>query len=316
MIVTQNQLDRRIAEVTASVRDPRIGLFGPDSMTWRISRESIVFLGAGRAALLQLAHPYVAHAIEQHSATRADPVGRFNRTFLHVYGMIFGDLESAVTASRRVRKVHDRIHGAIDEDVGRFARGHRYTAHDEGGLLWVFATLIETSVMAYELGVGTLSPADKDAYYQESKIFGSLFGISDEALPRDWPAFKRYCEEMAAGDALAVGRPAQETARFLLTPPRGVLGPLGRGYAALTTGLLPPRIREGFGLPFGPAEQASYQRTLRAVKRGWPLLPDRARWLPDYVEALRRLDGRPRPDRLGRAVQQRILDSIKPERAG
>ena len=312
MIVTQSQLERRIAEATARADDPRVGLFGPDSMTWRISRESVVFLGAGRAALLQLAHPYVAHGIEQHSATRADPVGRFNRTFLHVYGMIFGDLESVVTASLRVRKVHDRIHGAIDEDVGRFPRGHRYTAHDEGALLWVFATLIETGVMAYELGVARLSPGEKDAYYQESKIFGSLFGISDEALPADWPAFKRYCEEMAAGDALAVGRPARETARFLLTPPRGVLGPFMRGYAALTTGLLPPRIREGFGLPFGPAEEASFHRTLWAVTRGWPLLPDRARWVPDYVEARRRLDGRPRRDRLGRAVQQLILGSIKP----
>ena len=316
MIVTQSQLERRIAEVAARTRDPRIGLFGPDSMTWRISRESIVFLGAGRAALLQLAHPYVAHAIEQHSATRADPVGRFNRTFLHVYGMIFGDLESAITASRRVRKVHDRVHGAMDEDVGRYARGHRYTAHEEGALLWVFATLIETSVMAYELGVDRLSPGEKEAYYQEIKLFGGLFGISDAAMPYDWPAFKRYCEEMAAGDELGVGRPARETARFLLTPPRGALGPFVRSYSALTTGLLPPRIREGFGLPFGPVEEASFQRTLWAVERAWPLLPDRARWVPDYVEARRRLDGRPRPDKLGRAVQQMILSSVKPQRAG
>lgn len=316
MIVTQSQLERRIAEISAGVKDPRAGLFGPGSMTWRISRESIVFLGAGRAALLQLAHPYVAHGIEQHSATRADPVGRFNRTFLHVYGMIFGDLESAVGASLGVRKVHDRVHGPIDEDVGRYARGHRYTAHDEPALFWVFATLIETSVMAYELGVGRLSPAEKDTYYQESKLFAALFGIAEEAMPPDWPAFKRYCDEMTSGDALAVGRPARETARFLLTPPRGVLGPFMRGYAALTTGLLPPRIREGFGLPFGPAEQASFRRTLRAVERLWPLLPDRLRWVPDYVEARRRLEGRPRPDKVGRAVQQRILGSVKPQRAG
>ncbi|MEP7120256.1 MAG: oxygenase MpaB family protein [Byssovorax sp.] len=316
MIVTQSQLERRIAEISAGVKDPRAGLFGPGSMTWRISRESIVFLGAGRAALLQLAHPYVAHGIEQHSATRADPVGRFNRTFLHVYGMIFGDLESAVTAARRVRKVHDRIHGVIDEDVGRYPRGHRYTAHDEPALLWVFATLTETSVMAYELGVGRLSAAEKDAYYQEIKLFAGLFGIAEAAMPPDWPAFKRYCEETMACDAVAVGRPARETARFLLTPPRGVLGPFMRSYAALTTGLLPPRLREAFGLAFGPAEEASFRRTLRAVELGWPLLPDRLRWVPDYVEARRRIEGRPRPDKLGRAVQQAILSSVKPRPPG
>jgi uncharacterized protein (DUF2236 family) len=85
-----------------------------------------------------------------------------------------------------------------------------------------------------------------------------------------------------------------------------------RAYGALTSGLLPPRIREGYGLPFGPAEQASCARTLRAVKSAWPLVPDRFRWIPDYVEARRRLEGRARPDKLGRAVQQLILSSVKP----
>jgi uncharacterized protein (DUF2236 family) len=312
MIVTRSQIDRRLEEIQAGVKDPRCGLFGPGSMTWRLSRESIVFLGAGRAALLQLAHPYVAHAIEQHSATRADPIGRFNRTFLHVYGMLFGDLESALTASRRVRGVHDRIHGPVDEDVGRYRRGHRYTAHDESALLWVFATLVETTVMSYEIGIATLSPAEKEAYYQESKLFAALFGISDEALPADWPAFKRYCADMAASDALAVGRPARETAGFLLSQTRTMTRPFMRVYAALTTGLLPPRIREGYGLPFGPAEEATYRSTLRAVARVWPLLPERTRWVPDYVEARRRVAGRPRTDKLGRSVQQMILSSIRP----
>ena len=214
--------------------------------------------------------------------------------------------------TRRVRGVHDRIHGPIDEDGGRYHRGQRYTAHDEGSLLWVHATLVETTVMAYELGIATLSPAEKEAYYQESKLFGALFGISEEALPPDWPAFKRYCEDMAASDALAVGRPARETARFLLSDTRAMTRPFMRVYSALTTGLLPPRIREEYGLPFGPAEEATYRGTLRAVKRVWPLLPDRTRWVPDYVEARRRLAGRPREDRLGRSVQQMILSSVRP----
>jgi uncharacterized protein (DUF2236 family) len=312
MIVTRSQIDRRLEEIQARVKDPRCGLFGPDSMTWRLARESVVFLGAGRAALLQLAHPYVAHAVEQHSATRADPVGRFNRTFLHVYGMIFGDLESALTAARRVRGVHDHIHGPVDEDVGRYRRGQRYTAHDESALLWVFATLVETTVMAYELGITTLSPAEKAAYYQESKLFGALFGISEEALPPDWPAFQRYCADTAASDALAVGRPARETASFLLSQARTVTRPFMRVYTALTTGLLPPPIREGYGLPFGPVEEATFRGTLRAVKRVWPHLPERTRWVPDYVEARRRLAGRPRRDRLGRSVQQMILSSVRP----
>jgi uncharacterized protein (DUF2236 family) len=118
MIVGRQDFERAIARVREGVKDPAAGLYGPGTMTWRISRESVVFLGAGRAALLQLAHPYVAHAIAQHSETKRDPVGRFNRTFSNVYGMVFGDLDTAVAAARRVRGVHDRIQGPIDEDVG------------------------------------------------------------------------------------------------------------------------------------------------------------------------------------------------------
>src|SRR5262245_31878617 len=74
----------RLARLRAEVRDPRAGLFGPGSKVWEVNKEAISFLGGGRAALLQLAHPWVAWAIEHHSSTREDPVGRFQRTFLHV----------------------------------------------------------------------------------------------------------------------------------------------------------------------------------------------------------------------------------------
>src|SRR5271154_3167971 len=99
VLITHRQLDDELERVRAGVRHPAEGLFGPGSVTWRISQDALVFLGAGRAALLQLAHPYVAHAIEQHSETRRDPIGRFNRTFLHVYGMIFGDLDAAIASA-------------------------------------------------------------------------------------------------------------------------------------------------------------------------------------------------------------------------
>jgi hypothetical protein len=73
-------LEKELARVRAGTADPVAGIFGPRSLTWQIDREAAVFLGAGRALLLQLAHPWVAAAIEQHSHAFADPVGRFHRT--------------------------------------------------------------------------------------------------------------------------------------------------------------------------------------------------------------------------------------------
>src|SRR5580700_3407648 len=75
--------------------EPRNGFFGPDSVTWRVNRESAVFLGAGRAALLQLAHPWVAASLAQHSNLLHDPIGRFHSTFRVIYTMLFGSRAQA-----------------------------------------------------------------------------------------------------------------------------------------------------------------------------------------------------------------------------
>jgi uncharacterized protein (DUF2236 family) len=312
MIVTRRDLDAELERARAEAGDPAHGLFGPESVTWRVSRDSIVFLGAGRAALLQLAHPYVAHAIEQHSETQRDPVGRFNRTFSHVYGMIFGDLDGALGAARRVRGVHDGVNGHIDEDVGGLSRGHRYHANEAGALLWVYATLIETAVMTHEVGFGPLSPEDRDRYYQEARRFGRLFGLGDGMLPPSWEAFTAYCAGMYAGDALAVGRPAREIATFLLAPPSLPFRPAMRWYRTLTAGLMPPRLREAYGLPFSRLDGFVYEGSLRALRAGWTHLPDRVRLRPEYIEARRRLAGHPRPDRLGRALEQAVLRGVRP----
>jgi uncharacterized protein (DUF2236 family) len=96
MVVKRRDLEDLLAELTRSVSDPREGLFGPGSISWRVNREAILFAGGGRAALLQLAHPAVSHAIEQHSPTRSDPTGRFVRTFTQVFTMLIGDVASTL----------------------------------------------------------------------------------------------------------------------------------------------------------------------------------------------------------------------------
>jgi hypothetical protein len=93
-------LEQALEIVRAGAAGPAEGVFGPGSMFWRINREAIVFLGAGRALLLQLAHPWVAAAITEHSRAGDDPIGRFHRTFGVVYTMVFGSLEQALEVAR------------------------------------------------------------------------------------------------------------------------------------------------------------------------------------------------------------------------
>jgi uncharacterized protein (DUF2236 family) len=311
--VGREDLEAMLAALRAEIPDPRAGLCGPGSITWQVNREAVILLGGGRAALLQLAHPFVAHAIDQHSATKSDPIGRFRRTFQHVFAMVFGDLEHAEEHARRVHAVHARIRGAIDEHVGPHARGARYAANDEAALFWVQATLIDTALLVHEQFVRPLTEHERERYYAESRRFARLFGIPDRVMPGDCAAFRSYMDAMLHGTTLAVGRPALELRRFLLQPPRAVHRPMTAWYRAYTASLLSPRLRAAFELPFGRREQLALAATVPAVRAAVRRLPKRLRYFPDYVEAMRRIEGKPARDPIGRALERLALEAIRPD---
>lgn len=334
MIVGKRELEAFIAELEAGVVDPRAGFFGPDSAMWRVSRESILFLGGGRAALLQLAHPYVATAVAHHSSatprapgappgsrpggpggsSEPDLAGRFQRTFLHVFAIVFGDVASAVASARRVHGLHRTIGGALDEALGPWPRGHRYEANDEDALLWVHATLVDTAVLVYETCVRKLTDAEREAHYQDTRKFARLFGISDRVLPPDWPAFRRYFDGVVASDVLTVGEAGRRMGRFLLTPPNAAVTPMWKWYAVVTSGLLPEHVRRGFGMRWGRRDRALSAATLAALRAMWRRLPPQVRFLPAYLDARRRLRGDPSRDPVGAVAEKIVLGALRLER--
>src|SRR5271165_3225561 len=121
-IVSAAYLERLLGEVARSSAGTSAGLFGPDSVSWKINREAALFLAAGRATLLQLAHPWVAAAIAEHSRSLHDPIGRLHQTFRVMFTMVFGSTEQAVTAARHLHRRHDGVRGKIPEVAGEFAK--------------------------------------------------------------------------------------------------------------------------------------------------------------------------------------------------
>jgi uncharacterized protein (DUF2236 family) len=301
-----------LSEVASSCRNPQEGLFGPHSVSWELGREAFVFLGGGRAALLQTAHPFVAHAVDQHSQTKTDPLGRFHRTFEAVYGIVFGDVQHALRMARNVHHIHDGIQGLIREDVGRFQRGDAYLALDVEALLWVHATLIDTAIYVHELMNGPMPLPKKEAYYQESKIFARLFGVPSDALPSNWEAFEVYFDQTVHSSMISVGEPAKEIAEFLFSSPRPAAHAVMTWFRLVTAGLLPEPVREGYGMRFNLADRVLFETSIVALRNTLPRLPPRLRFTPAYVEAKRRVEGRPAVDPAGRKVEQMVLDFIQP----
>jgi uncharacterized protein (DUF2236 family) len=304
--VREIELALRPAELPAGVAGPRAGMFGPGSPAWEVHAPSVIFLGAGRAALLQLAHPWVAAAIRTHSAVAGDALGRFRRTFEAVLDMLFGDWEAAEAAALRVHAVHRTIHGAMPEAAGAFAAGSPYRALDVPALRWVHATLCDTSLQMYETLVRTLDAAEREAYYADSRRFAGLFGLRAVDLPESAVAFDRYFRAMCDGPLLGASEETAAFARALMRPRHRALRPVFAVYARLTAQWLPEGVRAAMGLPAPrPLDRALLRASVGAL-RTWPLWPRSLRYLPAYLRAVERCGGPPTP-RLARLVERQLF---------
>jgi len=286
-LVSRTDLETLLTAVGGNVTDARAGVFGPASVVWKISRESALFLAAGRAALLQLAHPWVAAAIAQHSTVLHAPIARFHNTFRIVFTVIFGTSEQALAAARYLHTLHTRIRGELTEAVGPWGRGTSYEANEIAALRWVHATLIESAVLAYE-AVLPLNAAEREQYYQQSKLQAAFFGIPAAALPGDWAAFSEYNRQMAS--ELAVSPAARSMGQDILRGAGSWIHP-PRWYRALTAEWMPPRLREEFGLVFTAADQRAAAQAGTWLPRAYRALPPAVRYVGPYREALARLSG-------------------------
>ena len=222
------------------------GLFGPGSAAWRLHREAMLLLGAGpRALLMQLAHPAVAAGVAEHSDFRADPWRRLDGTFRSYLRIVFG---TTVAARDEVRRLN-RIHRAI--------RGTGYAATDPELALWVHATLVDSTMAVNDAWNGPLDRDRAARFHDEMRPIGRAFGIPDAMLPADLDAFGRTSPTRSDrmgrpgrghGAGAGVGRAAPATPRGAGTVP---LDPRLHGWTLWPAiGLLPPRIRRGYGLPW------------------------------------------------------------------
>jgi uncharacterized protein (DUF2236 family) len=294
-LLSEDDLENSLATVCEAAAGANEGVFGPASLTWRLDREAAVFLGAGRALLLQLAHPWVAAAIAEHSRTLADPIGRFHRTFNTVFTMVFGTLDQALAAAHRLHRRHAAVTGILPWTAGRFAAGSHYSANELSALLWVHATLVETALLTHDLVLPPLTNSEREKYWDEARLFAALFGIRQVDLPSNWTSFTAYNEAMSRSDILTVSPAARDIAQQIFCG-RATKLPVPKWYLALTAHLLPERLRGEFGLTFGEREQRSMSVALALIRRLYPRLPMRMRAVGPYQEALARLQGKRQPD--------------------
>jgi uncharacterized protein (DUF2236 family) len=247
----------------------RPGLFDEHSITRRVNRENILLLGGGRALLMQLAHPKVAAGVDEHSDFRTHPIRRLRRTIRMTMAIVFGDRETALAAARGVNQVHARV------------QGRDYRALDPELLLWVYATLADTALVTYETFVQPLLPGEREEFHEEFKLLGELLGIPHERFPTTVADFDAYVEQMVSTGPVRVDARARELAAQVMRPRARLLpGPVMLPLNVVTTGLLPPALREQYGLAWGPRQQRAYRIAIAVVPRVIALTPPLLRVWP------------------------------------
>ena len=145
--------------------------------------------------------------------------------------------------------------------------------------MWVQVTLVLTSLRLYELVLGRLSDADRDAYWSEARSFAAELGATEGTLPRAYADVVRYEREMLA-DEVVPDESSVAVARDVLRPLRWLPDHLYWPFDAFTAGLLPPSLRLAFGLPWRAPEQFWFRFVIVALRRVVRRLPERIRVVP------------------------------------
>jgi uncharacterized protein (DUF2236 family) len=265
------------------------GWFGPGSATWAINSEAALMLGGGCALILQVAHPLVGAGVEHYSRFKTDRWGRLTHTLDTMGQIIFGDTPTAERGAARMRRAHARIQGVVSSGQ---AAGAPYDATDPALVLWVWATLVHTSIATYQRFVRLLPLAEIERYYAEQKRFAYACGVPPEGCPPTYADFTTYFEGTV--DRLLEPTPAaRHVADIALNPfdLPDAASPLLALVRLPTIGLLPNRLRDGLGLRWNPARACALSLTAWACRCAVQLLPHRLRHVRSARAAARRIAG-------------------------
>ena len=262
-------LDRRIfgpsrVDYSQPKGDP--GLYGPDSVAWRVHANPIALaIGGVAAVILELAEPRVRTGVWEHSIFARDPLTRMRRTGEATMITTYAPTAEAQARIAMVTRMHEKVRGRTPE-------GLAYHALDPELADWVHLTAAYGFLNAYrryvDPGVG---PADQDRYYVEGGAVGRAFGARNPSGSAAMTAARmqamrpRLVHHPIIDEFLAIVR---------RTSPMGLVGrALQPLVVEASIDLLPPGVAGQLGLAAHPARLAAARATLSALGRAARLAP-------------------------------------------
>jgi uncharacterized protein (DUF2236 family) len=148
-------------------------------------------------------------------------------------------------------------------------------------MLWIIATLADSGALVYRRYLGGLTRRDLDAYWDDWRVVGQLFGLSAADMPASSDELQAYVRDMLHSDVLHVSPQARELGvEVILRPPVPLAArPLLELANFVIVGLLPARIRRQYGLGWDAVRSVALRVGAESTKRVLvPVLPSRFRF--------------------------------------
>lgn len=186
------------------------GLFGPDSVTWKVHGDfTSMMIGGISALLLQMLHPLALSGVWDHSNFREDMLGRLRRTGQFISGTTYGTRKDADWLIDKVRTIHLHV-------VGTAPDGRPYAASDPALLTWVHVAEVSCFLKAHLRYLNPhLSGEEQDRYYFEIALVAERLGARN--VPKSRQQVADYLEAMRP--QLRCDERSLEVVRVLLNAP-------------------------------------------------------------------------------------------------
>ena len=228
-----------------------------------------------RALLMQATHPLAFAGLLANTTGLDAPFRRLTHTAKTMEKVFFGTREEADRELRRVRALHQRVRGTISEPAGPHPAGSAYRADDPEFLLWILACLADSAQATYERFVRRLRDSERERFWQDYRLLGELFALPALRAPATYADYRAYMRERLASpdlhvteEARAIGK--QVAFRLPLPAQRQAALPV-INFAVV--GLLPPRVRELYGIHWDAERQVALEGLTAALRVGARVTP-------------------------------------------
>ncbi|TSE02056.1 DUF2236 domain-containing protein [Skermania sp. ID1734] len=221
------------------------------------------FLAGNANVIMQLSQPPVGYGVVEskvHSGSALlHPFKRLRTTLTYLAVALIGTDDDRRVYREAVNRQHRQVRSSADSPVS-------YNAFDPRLQLWVAACLFVGFEDILTKMYGPLDRATADALYRECERLGTTLQVRADMWPADRQAFQRYWHETFATASI------DDTVRDYLmkiVDLRLLPWPLRLSFARMhrfvTTGFLPPELRDQMRLSWSTGQQRRFDAMLRVI---------------------------------------------------